>query len=90
MRLTIAANGSGMAWVGDQAGVAVTNLAMADGRLLGSIAATIPTEDAQRWTHNLTFALLLDRGWLRGQVTANATADRIYYALGSYAELTKR
>ena len=90
MRVSMKSDGSIQAWVADQPGAMVTNAAFADGRLSGTFAATIPTDDAGRWPHNVFMGLLLGGGKLAGQVTAMSTADRIYFSLSSYAELTKK
>jgi len=90
MRLLINPDGSIKASIGNQADTAVTDASFAEGRLSGTFAATIPTDDARRWPHNVSFGLLLDGGKLAGEVTANSTADRVYFSLSSYAELTKK
>jgi hypothetical protein len=90
MQLTIKPDASIQVWIGDQPGATVTNASFTSGRLSGSVAATIPTDDAGRWPHNVQIGLLLDRGRLAGQVTANSTADRVYFSLSSFAELTKK
>ncbi len=90
MRIMIRADGGAEASIDDQAAVPVTGLGFDNGRLTGGAALRIPTDDAARWPHSVTFALLLRAGRLAGEVTANAIADRIYYAISSYAELTRR
>jgi hypothetical protein len=90
MRLEINPDGNIRAWIGDQRGAVVTNANFADGRLSGTFAGRIPTDDAERWPHDVSFGLLLRGGRLAGEVTANSTADRVYYTLSSYAELTKK
>ena len=90
LRLLIDANGTAQAWVGDQPGAPVSNVSFANGRFSGNCAATIPTDDAQRWPHQVRIGLLLRDGTLAGQVTANSTADRIYFSLSSYAQLRKQ
>jgi len=90
MRLQIKSDGNVQAWIGDQPGAAVSNVSFSDGRLSGTFAARIPTSDAARWPHNVSLGLLLLGGKLRGEVTANSTADRIYFSLSSYAELGRK
>ena len=38
----------------------------------------------------MSLGLLLSGDKLAGEVTANSTADRIYFSLSSYAELTRK
>jgi len=90
MRLQIKTEGSIQAWIGDQPGASVTNASFSDGRVSGTFAARIPTGDAGRWPHNVSLGLLLSGDKLAGEVTANSTADRIYFSLSSYAELTRK
>jgi CubicO group peptidase (beta-lactamase class C family) len=90
MRLQIKADGSIEAQIGEQPGSAVTNATFSDGRLSGMFAARILTDDAERWPHNVSLGLLLRGGKLAGEVTANSTAERVYFTLSSYAELTRK
>jgi CubicO group peptidase (beta-lactamase class C family) len=90
MRLQIKTDGSIRAWIGDQPGAPVTNASFYDGRLSGTFTGRIPTDDAQRWPHNVSLGLLLKGGKLAGEVTANSTAERIYFSLSSYAELRRK
>jgi len=90
MRLSIAADGAITAWIGDQPGAALTNAAFQNGRLSGNVAARIPTDDAGRWPHALMVGLVLRAEKLAGEVVATSMADRIYFSLASYAELTKK
>jgi hypothetical protein len=78
------------AFIGEGPRARVNNLAFTDGRLVGTFAGTMPTDDARRWPHDLTLSLLLDDNRLSGAVTANSTADRVYFTLSAYAELMKR
>jgi hypothetical protein len=90
MRLQIKTDGSIRAWIGDQPGASVTNARFSNGRLSGTFAARIPTDDAERWPHSVSLGLLLKGGKLAGEVTANSTAERIYFSLSSYAALTRK
>jgi CubicO group peptidase (beta-lactamase class C family) len=90
MGLQIKTDGSIRAWIGDQPAASVTNARFSDGRLSGTFAARIPTDDAERWPHDVSLGLLLKGGKLAGEVTANSTAERIYFSLSSYAELTRK
>jgi len=90
MRSSIAADRAISAWIGDQPGTAVTDAVFQNGRLSGNIAAKISTDDAGRWPHDLLVGLVLRGGKLGGEVVATSRAERIYFSLASYAELTKR
>jgi CubicO group peptidase (beta-lactamase class C family) len=90
MRLLIDSRGHIQARIADQPATSVTNVTFDHGRLAGTFDARIPTDDAARWPHNISIGLLLTGGKLAGEVTANSTADRIYFSLSSYAELTKK
>ena len=70
--------------------VEARDASFSDGRLSGTFAARIPTSDAARWPHILSLGLLLHEGKLAGEVTANSRAERIYFSLSSYAELTRK
>lgn len=90
MQLSIAADGAITASIDGQPLVRMTNASFQNGRLSGNVAATVPTDDAGRWPHELFLSLLLAAGRLRGEVVASSTADRIYFALASYADLTRQ
>jgi len=90
MRLRIKIDGAIEASIGDQPGASVTDASFSDGRLSGTFAARMPTSDAARWPHILSLGLLLRERKLTGEVTANSRADRIYFSLSSYAELTRK
>jgi len=89
-RLTIAADGTATAQIGDQPPATLANVSFHERRLFGNFAAIMPTDDAHRWPHSLSLGLLLSGRTLRGEVDANSNADRIYFTLASYADLTKR
>jgi hypothetical protein len=90
IRLQINSNGRIQISIANQPSATVTNPSYVNGRLLGQVATTIPTDDTQRWPHDVSFALLFRTdGTLGGQVTANSTGDRVYFSLSSYAELRK-
>lgn len=57
------------------------------GVLTGSFLGTV---DAKTIPHQIGIELRLVGGKLRGQVSALSTTDPIYFALASYAELTKK
>jgi CubicO group peptidase (beta-lactamase class C family) len=78
------------AFIGEGQRSRVSNLAFTGGRLVGTFAGTMPTDDARRWPHDLALSLLLDDHKLSGAITANSTADRVYFTLSAYAELMKR
>lgn len=59
-------------------------------RLAGRFAGTIPTADAGRHPHTIQLELRARDGKLAGQATAIASEEPAYFALSSYAELTKR
>ena len=58
--------------------------------LRGRFAGTIPTADARRWPHSVLLNLRLRSGTLSGMATAQTTAEPIFFALTSYASLTKK
>ena len=58
--------------------------------LTGRFAGTVPTSDASRWPHEILFSLRLRNGALSGMAAAVTTTDPVYFALTSYASLTKK
>lgn len=58
--------------------------------LVGRFAGTIPTSDARRWPHEIVLSLRPRDGVLDGMVAALTTTDPAYYALTSYAKLTRK
>jgi CubicO group peptidase (beta-lactamase class C family) len=58
--------------------------------LVGRFAGTIPTPDASRWPHEVLLSLRLRNGTLSGMASAESTTDPVYYALTSYASLTRK
>jgi CubicO group peptidase (beta-lactamase class C family) len=58
--------------------------------LRGRFAGTIPTSDARRWPHSVLLNLRLRSGTLSGMATAQTTAEPVFFALTSYASLTKK
>lgn len=58
--------------------------------LVGRFAGTIPTSDARRWPHEIVLSLRPRDGVLGGMVAALSTTDPVYYALTSYAKLTRK
>jgi CubicO group peptidase (beta-lactamase class C family) len=68
----------------------VHDLSWSDGDLVGRFAGTIPTRDASRWPHDVLFSLRLRDGTLAGMASALTTTERVYWALSSYASLTKK
>jgi len=90
MRLLVKPDGDIHVWIAEQQRAIVNNPNFANGRLSGRFAGQIPTDDAGRWRHDLVLGLLLEGNTLRGQVNALTFSDPSYYALASYAELTKK
>jgi len=58
--------------------------------LVGRFAGTIPTSDASRWPHEVLLSLRLRNGTMSGMASAVTTTDPVYYALTSYASLTRK
>jgi hypothetical protein len=58
--------------------------------LTGRFAGTIPTSDASRWPHEILISLRLRNATLSGMAAAVTTTDPVYFALSSYASLTKK
>ena len=58
--------------------------------LTGRFAGSIPTSDASRWPHEILFSLRLRNGVLSGMAAAVTTTDPVYFALTSYASLTRK
>jgi CubicO group peptidase (beta-lactamase class C family) len=58
--------------------------------LTGRFAGTIPTSDASRWPHEILLSLRLRNAALSGMAAAVTTTDPVYFALTSYASLTKK
>jgi CubicO group peptidase (beta-lactamase class C family) len=58
--------------------------------LAGTFRGTIPTPDASRWSHNVYVSLRLRGSTLGGMASAVTTTDPVYFALSSYASLTKK
>ena len=58
--------------------------------LIGTFRGSIPTPDASRWPHNVTVSLHLRGSTLNGMASAVTTTDPVYFALSSYASLTKK
>lgn len=90
IRLLAQPDGDVHVWVGDQPRAILNDLAFANGRLTGRFAGRIPTDDANRWSHDLWIDMVLGNGSLAGQVNAITTTAREMWSLGSYAELRKR
>jgi hypothetical protein len=58
--------------------------------LTGRFAGTIPTSDASRWPHEILLSLRLRNAALSGMAAAVTTTEPVYFALTSYASLTKK
>jgi CubicO group peptidase (beta-lactamase class C family) len=61
-----------------------------DNNLTGTFAGKIPTSDAERWPHGVLLSLRLRNGALSGMASAVTTTEVAYYALTSYAALTRK
>lgn len=90
--LTLEVQGDGDVHVriDQQLTVLLNDATIVDGRLTGTFAGQIPTKDAMREPrHHVVLNLRLEGGRLYGQASAQTYSSRNYYALTSYAELTR-
>jgi CubicO group peptidase (beta-lactamase class C family) len=88
--LTIKADGDIHVKLADQPEALLTEVRREDGALVGRFAGTIPTSDAARWPHSVLLSLRLKGRTLSGMAAALTTTDPVYYALTSFASLTKQ
>ncbi len=84
--LMIEADGAARAAIGTGAPANVERFRLQNGRLTGTVAATVPTPDASRTSHNVMLDLRLHDGGLSGWVSAMAPD---LFALSSYAALKR-
>lgn len=75
--------------LGGQLETLLNQVSYRDGNLVGRFAGTIPTEDTRRHPHSVLLNLRLRDGTLRGQATAQTTAEPTHFALTSYVELIR-
>jgi CubicO group peptidase (beta-lactamase class C family) len=76
--------------LGDELETLLNDTKWEKNELTGRFAGTIPTSDASRWPHEILFSLRLRNGALTGMAAAVTTTDPVYFALTSYASLTKK
>jgi len=84
--LTIDADGAARAAIGTGPPANVERVRLQNGRLTGTVAATVPTPDASRISHNVMLDLRFHDGTLSGWVSAMAPD---VFALSSYAALKR-
>ena len=87
--LTVKADGDVHARLEGQPAALVNDVRWQDDTLVGQFAGTIPTSDAGRWPHNILLSLRLRNDTLSGMASALTTTDVVYFALTSWASLTK-
>ncbi|MDQ3699171.1 MAG: beta-lactamase family protein [Gemmatimonadota bacterium] len=75
--------------LGNELRTLLTGVSYRNGNLVGRFAGTIPTDEQRRHQHSVLLDLRPRDSTLRGQATAQTTAEPIYYALTSYVELAK-
>lgn len=67
----------------------VSDVAWANGLLVGRFAGTIPTPDARIHPHSVLLQMRLIDGKLKGQASAQTTEEPVYFAVTSYLELAR-
>jgi CubicO group peptidase (beta-lactamase class C family) len=87
--LTIKADGDVHARLEGQPAALVNDVRWQDNTFVGTFAGTIPTSDAARWPHNVLLSLRVHNDTLSGMASALTTTETVYYALSSWASLTK-
>jgi hypothetical protein len=90
LSLTIGADGSVRAKLGEQPEAPVSDVRWQDGALIGSFPGTMPTSDARRWPHGVELSLRLHGTTLNGFAAAVTPDNPVHFALSSYASLTKK
>ncbi len=89
MSLVVKADGDVRVRLASQPEAPVSQVSWRDNNLRGTFGGTVPTSDARRWPHIILLNLRMRQGTLSGMASAQSTADREYFALTSYASLTK-
>ena len=88
--MTIRQDGDVHVHLAAQSEALLTDVHWENNELTGKFAGTIPTSDASRWPHEVLLSLRLRNGGLNGFAAAETTTDPVYFALSSYASLTKK
>ncbi len=87
--LTIKPDGDVHVAMGDQPPGLLSELTWIDGLLAGRFPGAIPTPDARMHPHSILLQLRLLDGKLKGQASAQDTAEPVYFALTSYVEAAR-
>jgi CubicO group peptidase (beta-lactamase class C family) len=87
--LTFQPDGDVHVKMGEQLETLLNNARFKDGNLQGRFLGAIPTKDASRHRHAVLLNLWLRDGKLSGEATAQTVGEPAYFALTSYAELSK-
>jgi CubicO group peptidase (beta-lactamase class C family) len=90
MAITFQSDGAVRARLDGQLVTPVERVSWSGNHLTGRFGGTIPTSDAKRWPHSILLNLRLRNGALSGMASAQTTADPVFFALTSYASLSRK